>query len=215
MGTIHSEHGRHGMPPRAFESVRHFIDHACQQRFLIDRDGAVATPREGPFVDWLTARPDADPAEVFRAFLVHEHYIWNSARPRSAQATLELRSACQQPGDEHMVSAALGLATVEAAEELARWIEEDLGQGAWAKLAAWHHDVITQGLASTPPSSGFVEGVLDRCESALADRGRGEERYLAPLRRRWDARESPGQASCRVFREEGMAGLVKWARIDA
>ncbi len=49
------------------------------------------------------------------AFTIHDHYIWNSARPRTEQRTIEIRPACQQPWDDHMVVSALGLGLVEAA----------------------------------------------------------------------------------------------------
>ena len=50
----------------------------------------------------------------WESFTVHDHYIWNSARPRTEQRTVEMRPACQQPWDEHMVVSALCLGLVEA-----------------------------------------------------------------------------------------------------
>ena len=44
----------------------------------------------------------------FSDFLYHEQYILNSSRPRSAQGTIELRSACQQPASAHMAATAFG-----------------------------------------------------------------------------------------------------------
>lgn len=50
----------------------------------------------------------------WESFTVHDHYIWNSARPRTEQRTVEMRPACQQPWEEHMVVSALCLGLVEA-----------------------------------------------------------------------------------------------------
>ena len=52
----------------------------------------------------------------FDAFLLHDHYIWHSARLRTAYATVELRPACQQPPHELMAAATLYLGLVEGHE---------------------------------------------------------------------------------------------------
>ena len=75
----------------------------------------MAVPNNKPFMEFIDEATAAGmPAsDLLSAFLYHEHYIWNSARPRARQATVELRAACQQPWPDHMAATALGLGIVE------------------------------------------------------------------------------------------------------
>lgn len=229
MGEIHASHHRHGMPGRAVSDMDDLVRVLAGQPFLVelrrgDRGDWKHTPYGRPFTWWLGQHGDEGEGmgrqDPFDAFLLHEHYIWNSARPRSNHGTIELRAACQQPWVEpgladdggrradHMAAAALGVAMVCAGPELQAWLEECLGPDPWPAMRAWHEQVVQGGLAAPEPAAGLLSGVLDRCEAGLAARGRGEERLLRPLRARLAEGKNPAQRALRTFQDEGIAGLV-------
>lgn len=230
MGEIHAQEHRHGMTAGALGSMQALVEHLARQVFLMElRQGADGAWRHTvygrPFTDWLAAHAH-DPAatarqDAYTAFLLHEHYIWNSARPRSNHGTIELRAACQQPWVEpgapgrahHMAAAALGVALVEAGHVLGPWLAEQLGADAWGTMRAWHHAAIARGLGAEEPFPGLIAGVLDRCEEALAARGRGEEALLAPLRARLDRRENAAQRHLLAFEAGGLPALVEATRV--
>ncbi|MCB9762404.1 MAG: hypothetical protein H6739_21585 [Alphaproteobacteria bacterium] len=207
MGQICAGTWRHGMPARAHADPADFIATMSAQDHLMRWEGGEKVAAEGLFIDTL----DAHGAD-FEQYLLHEHYIWNSARPRSNHATIELRAACQQPPHEHMASAALGLGVLAAGRDIAALIDDALGDTAWPAMRAWHHRALAEGLAAELPAPGLVEGILDAMDAALTDRGRGEARYLAPLKARLAARENPAQRALAVFEQGGVPGLVEALR---
>lgn len=206
MGAIGAAHGRHGMPPRPIESAADHVQRLVDMPCLLERVDGVKHACGRPFAEVLAELPAA---AAWDAFLLHEHYVWHSARPRTAHGTLELRAACQQPSDAHDAAAALALALVSAADELARWLADELGPDAWELMRAWHGAVVCDGLAAPPPRPGLLDGVLDRCSAALSARGRGEEALLAPLRARTEA---PAAGARRAFEDGGVAGLIEHTR---
>ena len=98
------------MPLRPFTSIADYVHTMAQSTYLIVRADNEIIPSSRPFTDYLREHgPDFD------AFLFHEHYIWNSARLRTAYGTIEIRPACQQPWPEHMAAMALSVGLIEAA----------------------------------------------------------------------------------------------------
>jgi hypothetical protein len=142
---------------------------------------------------------------------MHEHYIWNSARPRTAHGTIEIRPACQQPLSESMTAAALGVGIAAGARSLGAWIDGLLGPEAWQRMRHWHHTVVRDGLGAPPPVAGLMEGALRRIEGALQARGHGEEVYIAPAWKRLESRQAPGDRARAAFEAGGIAGLVEHA----
>ena len=168
------------------------------------------------------------------AFLLHDHYIWHNARLRTAFGTVELRPACQQPPHELMAAAALYLGLVEGHEEIAEYVQTTLapasGQnevltphsspltplsGCWPRMKQYHHQVVRAGLAAPEPAPGFLSEVLALAAAALARRGYGEERMLTPLWQRLEQKENPGQRARRVFKAEGVEGLIEVSDIES
>jgi len=208
MGEIHASDYRHGMPEGPSVDLEGWIRHLGAQRFLIDKRDGVAFAQTGSFDAWM-AQPRGD--EAWTAFLLHEHYIWNTARPRSSHGTLELRAAGQQPHSSHWAAAALGLGMVQAGGEIARWIHDQLGEDPWPVFRSWHHQVVRDGLCE--PIDGLLEGVLDHCRSGLAHRGLGEEALLDPLFARVREARNPADTARDAFERGGVAALVAHTRI--
>jgi gamma-glutamylcysteine synthetase len=220
MARIHSGEFRHGMPARAFDDVRDMTAQLAHLHHLMRKQDGRTIPATGRFEDFLRAplddrgQPTEDPEQVFAAYLLHEHYVWHSARARSNHGTVEFRAACQQPGRDHLAAATLHAGLAAGAPEIAALLAEKLGADAWPAMRAWHHGAIHDGLAAAEPLPGLLDAILDRAEDGLRRRGRGEERYMEPLRRRAAARENPAQRARKVFAESGIAGLIREVRWD-
>ena len=208
MAAIRANEHRHGMLVRPMVSLVDFVETLSQSTYLIVNAGGQIVPSSQPFTEYL-ARHGAD----YPAFLYHEHYVWNSARLRAAYGTLEIRPACQQPWDESMAVAALNLGLVEAMPEISALIRARLGEEYWAMMQTYHRQAIRFGLYAPQPGSDLLSSVLALAEAALARRGFGEERLIAPLWRRLDRRMNPAQRARVVFRHDGMAGMLSHATI--
>ncbi len=213
MGTIQPEHGRHGMPHIPAETLAHHMEMLCELPHLMDRKDGVATPGDlRPFADVMKGM---DPDEAWRAFMVHDHYIWHSARPRSRQGTVEIRCACQQPWDSNMAVAALSVGIVSGAAEIAQFIQDTLGSDAWEIMRQWHGMTVRLGLAAPEPKDGLILGVLERARSALRARGRKEAPLIEPLFWRLQRKENPAQRFQAQLAEEGLEAVLQSASIPA
>jgi gamma-glutamylcysteine synthetase len=211
MGEIQPEFGRHGMPVVPAESLAHHLEMLCGLPHLMDRKDGTSTLGDGrPFSALLEGMDDD---EAWRAFMVHDHYVWHSARPRSRQGTIEVRCAGQQPWDGHMSAAALSLGLVCGAAELARFVDDELGPEAWSIMRRWHVEVIRHGLAATEPRAGFIRGVLERAKAALRARGRKEATMLDPLFARLDRGANPAQRARALLALEGLDAVIAQASI--
>ncbi len=205
MGQIYAAEARHGMIPRPFEDLTDFIATMARETCLVlRREDARYVPYGRPFVDYL-AEHGAD----FPAFLIHEHYIWNSARARVAHATLEIRPACQQPWGEHMAAAALALGLVEALDAIEAYLKDRFGDRVWSVLRAYHREAVRHGLEAPPPAPEFLRTVLTLAAEGLERRGKGEKVFLDPLFERLARGANPAQEVQRVFRQEGVQGLLR------
>jgi gamma-glutamylcysteine synthetase len=194
---------RHGMTPRRFRSLEEYVAFICAQRCYSLRRGNRYVPYGRPFTAYLAANgADLD------MFLWHEHYTWNSARPRARNATIEIRPACQQPPDEPLAAAALSLALVEAMRNVQTYVQDRVGSDPWPAMAGYRRAVVRHGLRAPEPAPGCLAGIVDLCEEALRRRGRAEERFLLPIRRRLETRSLPADRSAAWFRQGGARALV-------
>jgi hypothetical protein len=140
--------------------------------------------------------------------MVHEHYTWNSARPRVQHGTIEIRPACQQPPDEPLAASALCLAWVEAMPEVWAYLRERLGPDPWPAMAAYRREAIRHGTRAREPVRGFLADLVAIAAAALHRRRRGEGRHLDPIRRRLETRTLPADRAMTLFRRGGVAALV-------
>ncbi len=208
MASIRANEHRHGMLPRPMRDLADFFATISQATYLIARAGGEVIPSAIPFTEYLR-KHGAD----YSAFLFHEHYIWNSARLRTAYGTIEMRPACQQPWSETMAAAALNLGLIEAEPQIHPMIVETLGETYWTQMRTYHQQTIRHGLDAPQPAPDFLHRVLMLAEAALAARGFGEERLLAPLWQRLERRQNPAQRARLIFRREGMRGLLHYTTI--
>ncbi len=201
---------RYGMTPRKFESLEEFIRYLCDYEcFVLPRDGTYKAIC-APFTNHLTTQP----ANLFDDFLFHEHYVWNSARARVGKSTIEVRPACQQPRDEAFAANALILGWTEALPQVAAYFETALGDRAWELMSAYRRAVLRVGLKAQAPTPRMIADLVRIAEQGLRARGRGEEKFLAPLWERVERKESPGMRARKIFQRKGMAGLIEELRIN-
>jgi len=196
---------RAGMTPGPFLSVEEFVRYICGYHcYVLRRDGGFR--RYGrPFAEYLHRHgPDID------AYLWHEHYTWNSARPRAQNSTVEIRPACQQPHDASLVVAALALGWVEALGELRAFLPDVL-RDPWPTMRRYRREAIIHGLRAKEPVNGFVGDVLRIAEGGLRRRGRGEEGFLQPLWERLEQLTIPGDRARELMRSRGLAALIDYA----
>jgi gamma-glutamylcysteine synthetase len=194
---------RAGMTPGPFDSVEEFVRYICGYRcYVLKHDGGFRQYNR-PFEEYLRRYgPDID------AYLWHEHYTWNSARPRALNSTIEVRPACQQPHEDPLVVAALALGWVEALDEARAFVADALADP-WASMQHYRHEAIVRGLRGREPVERFVEGALRIAEAGLRRRGRGEERFLGPLWSRLEQQKTPGDRARDLVRSQGVAALVE------
>jgi gamma-glutamylcysteine synthetase len=195
---------RHGMTPRRFPTLEDYVAFMCGRVcYVLPQRGRYI--RYGrPFTHYLAER-GAD----FDAYLWHEHYTWNSARPRVQNGTIEIRPACQQPPDEPLAASALAVALVEALPDLWAFVHDRLGADPWPAMARYRADVVRRGLRAREPAPRFLAGLVAVCDKALRRRGRGEERFLKPIRRRLDERALPADRAVAHFRRGGVRTMVE------
>lgn len=224
---------RHGMIARPYADLTDFV--ACLSRMpaLLRRAGERLLPDGRLFSDVLRADFGAAGSEgtslspgCFDAFLLHDHYIWHSARLRTAYGTVELRPACQQPPRELMAATALYLGLVEGREQVTDYLQTTLAPAGeervnpdplsecWPRMRQYHERVVRAGLAAPEPAPGFLADILELVAAALTRRGYGEERMLAPLWQRLERRENPAQRVRRVFTKKGLEGLIEFSNLE-
>ncbi len=207
-----TEH-RHGMPVRPFRDVYDFVERMCQTTYLIHKQSSLVIPNSRPFYEYLEERYNKEQIVDFEAFLFHEHYMWNSSRIRATYGTIEIRPACQQPWRDHMVVMALNVGLIEAATEIQHYIDSTLGEDAWQIMRTYQQQAIRHGLRAPQPASGFLEHILHLACAGLQSRKANEEPLLEPLFERLYRNENPAQRARRIFRSDGMAGLLRHVTI--
>jgi gamma-glutamylcysteine synthetase len=180
-----------------------FVATLARSTYLIAKAGGEIVPSSVPFSAYLHENgPD------FAAFLFHDHYIWNSARLRNTYGTLEVRPACQQPWRSHMAAGALILGLLEALPAAYPWLRQALGAGWWEQMRVYHQQVIRFGLKAPQPAPELLAQLVALADTALAERGFGEETLLAPIWRRLELGVNPAQRTRAIFSVDGLAGLL-------
>jgi gamma-glutamylcysteine synthetase len=121
---------------------------------------------------------------------------------------LEVRPACQQPGEASWAPSALAVGLGEALPDASVAVEEMLGPGAWPRLLSYRAAAVRLGIRAPEPAPGFLEALLDVAEGGLKARGYGEETLLEPLRERVAGRSGPADLARDLMRAGGTTELV-------
>ncbi len=200
---------RHGMTPREFTSLEDFVGFVCAQTCYVLPAGRRFVSYRRPFTSYLAARATHRPQTAWQTYLWHEHYVWNSARPRVQYATIEVRPACQQPPDEPMAAVALCLGLVESLPEARAFLHERLGQDPWPAMRSYRRAAVRGGPRAREPIPGLLAGLVALAEAGLRGRGRGEERFLQPIYRRLESRTVPADRALRLFDQGGVPAIVR------
>jgi gamma-glutamylcysteine synthetase len=196
---------RYGMTPRRFVSIEEFVKYLCDYECFVLPEGHGFKQVNEPYTKYVQCHPEAS----FDQFLWHEHYVWNSARARVQNSTIEVRPACQQPPGESMAANALALGWVEALPQVAAYFQDALGPNSWPAMIRYRRAVVRQGLAAREPVPGLVRTLLEIAQSGLARRGRGEEELLAPVWERLEQGAPPGMRAKNILQRRGMRGFMK------
>ncbi len=200
---------RYGMTPRRFGSIEEFISYLCEYVcFVLPRDAGRFKRVNRSFTEYVRRHPETS----FEQFLWHEHYVWNSARARVQNSTIEVRPACQQPPGESLAANALILGLVESLPEVAAYFEDAFGNDPWPAMIAYRSAVVRDGLEAPEPVPGLLRSIVKIAEAGLGRRGRDEGKFLAPVWLRLDARTSPAMHARDTFREHGLEGLLGLTR---
>ncbi|MBI3913599.1 MAG: hypothetical protein HY327_05365 [Chloroflexi bacterium] len=194
---------RYGMTPRKFESLEDFIRYLCEYKCFVLSGKHNYKKFNQPFFNLLTSQS----LHLFDEFLWHEHYVWNSARARVGKSTIEVRPACQQPRDEPFAANALIVGWVESLPQVAAYFAEALGNRAWGTMRAYRRNVLRAGLKAKEPAPRMIAELARIAEKGLQSRGRGEEKFLAPVWERIERQEPPGMRARKIFQRRGMKGL--------
>lgn len=195
---------RAGMTPVPFASIEEFVAYICRYPCYVLRDRKGFHLWNRPFEEYLQEHgPDLD------AYLGHEHYIWNSARPRANNSTIEIRPACQQPPEESLAAAAMSLGLVEALADAKAFLQDLFPINPWPVLHRYRAAAVLHGLRAPEPVDGFLKGALCIAEKGLRGRRRGEETFLKPLWARLEQRIAPGERNRELFRAGGIDALLR------
>jgi gamma-glutamylcysteine synthetase len=203
---------RYGMTPRRFYGLEEFIQYLCDYRCFILPDGSGFKQINRPFANYISRRNES---KRFDEFLFHEHYVWNSARARVANSTIEVRPACQQPPGESLAANALILGWVECLPQLADFFTDALGDQTWPIMLQYRRAAVREGLGANEPVPHLVRTLVEIAQAGLAGRTRGEEKFLAPVWERIAHRASPGIAAQSALRHRGMATLLEQIKMRA
>jgi gamma-glutamylcysteine synthetase len=204
---------RNGMTPRKFKSLEDFMTFICAHPCYVlkNADGSL-TQYGRPFNDYLVHRPlgfSKPKGSLLDAYLWHEHYTWNSARARVEHSTIEIRPACQQPRHELMAASALSLGLVEALPQIEEYVTRVLGADPWPTMLRYRRAVVRDGLRAAEPAKKFLQMMIQLAEDGLRRRGRGEEKWLAPLWKRLEKKRTPADEACALFNKKGMDALIE------
>ena len=203
-----SDNNRHG-PALFAPTIEDLISNVSGRRHLFFSAAEHYRTDDDSFRSWTNSFDDYA-EEIFREYLFHSHYNWNSARLRPATGTIEMKASCQLPPAIDGASSALYLGLIEGIDDLYPLLSK-----LFAHSKELYLDACLKGMADVDIS--LIRQVLDICSQSLSDRGREENLLLEPMYRILDARENPGQKVRNIFQTEGLMNAInrcKWTDED-
>ncbi len=206
---------RYGMTPRRLVSPVDLIGYLAEFSCFVLPRGEKFLSVGIPFRRWLADEgARLSRADVYRDFLWHEHYVWNSARARTQHSTIEVRPACQQPAGALLAPHALSLGWVESLSDLEQYFADALGPDPWPAMIRFRRRAIQDGLAAEAPVPHMLAELLEIARRGLTRRNRKEEEFLDPIAARLEQGENPAFQARALFRRRGMQALIRAVRIE-
>ena len=212
------EPGRVGVPAKPFRNLSDYVRTIGSFRpVYVKRAGRpVVLNRYETFAEYFHAdRPTGIDHQGRDVPLVpesadidlHHTCYWFDAR-LTRHFTVENRTNDQQPPEDLLCVAAL---TAGLISEL-KGAMDVIGAYDWDDLRAARETACRFGLARGNGGADLVRlagEMLDVAEGGLRKRGLGEEKFLAPLRRRLAERRCPADNAADLFRSGGINALVE------
>ncbi|MFH2005118.1 MAG: hypothetical protein ABI333_00895 [bacterium] len=214
---------RYGVPPRPFVNVTDYVHTVSMlPPVYVRRDGRpIGLPGYNSFHEYYSSGAGArgigadggdveltpEPADIDQ----HATFYWYNARI-SRYYTLENRVNDQQPPDDLVVISALTLGLCSALDEA----EEEIRACSWDELWAARTVACRHALGGAFGEirlHDLAGRMLEIAKLGLRRRGLGETEYLEPLCARLADRRCPADEAAALFREGGMAALLRARRI--
>ncbi|MGH2605602.1 MAG: glutamate-cysteine ligase family protein [Anaerolineales bacterium] len=206
---------RYGMTPRRLGSPLDLVGYLTEFPCHVLPRGATFLSVGIPFRRWLAGEAARrSRADLYRDFLWHEHYVWNSARARTQHSTIEVRPACQQPAGALLAPHALSLGWVESLSDVEHYFADALGPDPWPAMMRFRRRAIQDGLEAEAPALHMLAELLEIARRGLVSRNRKEEEFLDPIAARLEQGENPALQARDLFRRRGMQSLIRAVRIE-
>ena len=206
---------RYGMTPRRLGSPDDLVGYLAEFPCYVLPRGETFLSVGIPFRRWLAGEAARlSRADLYRDFLWHEHYVWNSARARTQHSTIEVRPACQQPAGALLAPHALSLGWVESLSDLEQYFADALRPSPWPAMIRFRRRAIQEGLDAEAPARHMLPELLEIARRGLARRNRKEEEFLDPIAARLEQGENPALQARTLFRRRGMQALIRAVRIE-
>lgn len=209
--------GRAGLPPRRFADLDDYVEAITALRPIYVRRNNQPVLLRGVdrFIDyWESGQATGETLDGETLSLtpemadleLHNSCYWYVARI-SRYWTVENRACDQQPPEALLTPAALTLGLIEAAGEAIGLVD----RFDWDALVRMRRVACEAGLAGQVGGTSLralAGQMLSIAQRGLEQRGRGEERYLAPLHARIEKGHTPADDALSCFAEGGMQGLL-------
>lgn len=195
---------RTGIPQKEFPSLLAYLDYVWKLPCIMAKKGRKYFSPDIPFKDFAKGMSDQ---ELQQQFMYHEGTTWFSSRPR-VYGTLEIRPCGLQPFPQHLVVSALSLGLMEKLPELVQF----MNQFSWEICREFRYEGSRKGLGakiSGKPVAPYLKELVHLSEEGLKERGKGEEKYLAPLHHILKTKENPADEALALFKKGGIKALIK------
>lgn len=195
---------RTGVPSKEFSSLEAYMDYLWQLPCMMAKRGRKYFSPAIPFKNFVKGMSDQ---EVQRQFVYHEGTTWFSSRPR-VYGTLEIRPCGLQPFSQHLIVSALCLGLMEKLPELVQY----MNKFSWKVCREFRYEGSRKGLTAKilgKPIVPYLKELVDLSEEGLRNRGRGEEKYLAPLHHILKTKKNPADEALAIFKRGGIKALIK------
>ncbi len=193
---------RHGMANREFSSLDDYLNHLSNMTCIfVNKKGSPTVVNKT-----FSSIQNTD----FQDFLKHEHYVWNSTRPRSVHGTLEFRPICQQPWNRQMCATSFYVGLSENHQELTKLLNS---VGNYKSIYLNSDQIIQTPFQIEIVPKHFWEDLYEISYKGLKSRSFGEEVLISPVQKDINSKTTPASRASLWFKEGGTKQLIKQLEI--